>query len=138
MIIEEIRKLKTGERELRKFGWLVGGVFTALASLMWFRHKAYFPYFLAPGILLIVCGFLVPKALKHVYIAWMSIAIVLGFVVSNVILTVFFFLVITPIALITRLLGKDFLALQIDREAPTYWIPRKPGSKPAAEYERQF
>ena len=138
MILEEIKKLKTGERELRKFGWLVGGVFVALATLMWLRHKPYFPYFLVPGVLLIVSGFLFPKILKYVYIAWMSVAIVLGFVVSNVILTVFFFLVITPIGLITRLLGKDFLALKIDREAPTYWIPRERARKIAAEYERQF
>ena len=138
MIIEEIKKLKTGERELRKFGWLVGGVLVALAILMWLRHKTYFPYFLAPGVLLIVFGFLFPKILKHVYIAWMSAAIVIGFVVSNVILTVFFFLVITPIGLITRLLGKDFLALKIDREASTYWIPREGATKTPAEYERQF
>src|ERR1700676_1434089 len=138
MIVEEIKKLKTGERELRKFGWLVGGVFVALATLMWLRHKPYFPYFLAPGVLLIVSGFLVPKILKYVYIAWMSVAIVIGFVVSNVILTVFFFLVITPIGLITRLLGKDFLALKIDREAPTYWIPRERATQTPAEYERQF
>ena len=138
MIIEEIRQLKTGERELRKFGWLVGGVLAALATLMWLRHKTYFPYFLAPGLLLIVCGFLVPKILKHVYIAWMSVAIVIGFVVSNVILTLFFFLVITPIGLITRLLGKDFLALKINRKASTYWIPRERAAKTPADYERQF
>ena len=138
MILEQIKKLKTGERELRKFGWLVGGVFTALASLMWLRHKAYFPYFLVPGVMLIAFGFLRPKALKYVYVAWMSVAIVIGFVVSNVILTLFFFLVITPIGLITRLLGKDFLALKIDREARTYWIPRERATKTPAEYERQF
>jgi saxitoxin biosynthesis operon SxtJ-like protein len=138
MILEQIKKLKTGERELRKFGWLVGGVFTALASLMWLRHKAYFPYFLVPGVMLIAFGFLRPKALKYVYVAWMSVAIVIGFVVSNVILTLFFFLVITPIGLITRLLGKDFLALKIDREAPTYWMARERATQTAAEYERQF
>jgi len=138
MILEQIKKLKTGERELRKFGWLVGGVFTALASLMWLRHKAYFPYFFVLGVMLIAFGFLRPKALKYVYVAWMSVAIVIGFVVSNVILTLFFFLVITPIGLITRLLGKDFLALKIDREAPTYWIARERATKTPAEYERQF
>jgi len=88
--------------------------------------------------LLVISGFLFPRALKYVYIAWMSAAIVLGFVVSNVILTVFFFLVITPIGLITRLLGKDFLALKIDREAPSYWISRARPSKTPAEYEQQF
>jgi len=138
MIREEIKKLKTGRRELRKFGWLVGGVFAALGILMWLRNKTYFPYFLTPGIILIVFGSLFPKALKYVYIAWMSMAVVLGFVVSNVILTIFFFFVITPIGLVARLMGRDFLALKIDREAPTYWIPRERASKTPAEYERQF
>jgi hypothetical protein len=138
MIREEIKKLKTGERELRKFGWLVGGVLIALSILMWLRHRTYFPYFLAPGIALVVFGFLFPKALKHVYIAWMSLAIVLGFVVSNIILTLFFFLVITPIGLTARLLGKDFLRLKIDRETPTYWIRREQITKTPAEYEQQF
>ena len=138
MIREEIKKLKRGERELRKFGWLVGGVLIALSILMWLRHKTYFPYFLAPGVLLIGSGFLFPKALKQVYIAWMSAAIVLGFVVSNIILALFFFLMITPIGLTARLLGKDFLRLKIDREAPTYWIRREQIAKTPAEYEQQF
>src|SRR5437879_5261967 len=125
MILEEIRQLKTGERELWKFGWLVGGVLAALGSFMWLRHKTYFPYFLAPGLVLVACGFLLPKTLKYVYIAWMSVAIVLGFIVSNVILTVFFLLVIAPIGLMARLCGKDFLSLKIQREAPTYWIRRE-------------
>ena len=50
----------------------------------------------------------------------------LGFVVSHVILTLFFFLVITPVGLVARLLGKDFLSLKLDRETQTYWIPRRP------------
>jgi hypothetical protein len=138
MIREEIKQLKTGERELRKFGWLVGGVLAVLGILMWLRHKTYFPYLLAPGVVLVVSGFLFPKVLKYVYIAWMSAAIVLGFVVSNVILTVFFVLVITPIGLIARLWRKDFLALKIDREIPTYWIGRERTAKRPAEYEQQF
>jgi hypothetical protein len=138
MIREDIKQLKTGERELRKFGWLVGGVLAALGTFMWLRHKIYFPYFLGPGIALVVSGFLFPKALKYVYIAWMSVAIVIGFVVSTVILTIFFLLVITPIGLIARLCRKDFLSLKIQRKAPTYWIPRERLVKTAAEYEQQF
>lgn len=138
MIREEIKQLKTGERELRKFGWLVGGVLAALGIFMWVRDKTYFPYLLGPGIVLVVSGFLFPKALKYVYIAWMSVAIVLGFVVSTVILAIFFLLVVTPIGLIARLCRKDFLSLKIQREAPTYWIRREQVVKAATEYERQF
>jgi len=139
MILEEIRQLKTGSRELRKFGLLVGGVFTALGSILWARGKGHFVYFLTPGVLLLALGWLFAKGLKPVYVAWMSLAIVLGFLISNVILTIFFFLVITPIGLVARCLGKDFLRLKLDRSAKTYWLPvERRGAKSPAEYERQY
>jgi hypothetical protein len=134
----EIKELKTGERELRKFGWLVGGVFAVLGLLMWMRHKPLYPYFITPGLVLVIAGLLVPKALKWIYVAWMSLAIVLGHVMSIVILTVFYFLVITPMGLVARLVGRDFLSLKLDRQASSYWIRRDPVPKTAAEYEQQF
>jgi len=60
MIREEIKQLKTGTRELRNFGVLVGAVFAALGLLFLLRGKARYPYFLAPGILLLG-NFLVEK-----------------------------------------------------------------------------
>ena len=138
MIRQEIKELKTGARELRKFGLLVGAVFAALGMLFWWRHKGQYPYFLWPGIFLMCFGAAVPLALKYIYIAWMSLAIVLGLIVSNLLLTVFFILVITPIGLVGRLFGKDFLRLKIDRNATTYWIPRKSGPGTASDYRQQF
>lgn len=93
---------------------------------------------MAAGLGLLISGFLFPKALKSVYLVWMTLAIMLGFVVSNVILIAFFFLVITPVGLIARSLGKDFLGLKISRSTPTYWVPREGGAKTPAEYEQQF
>src|SRR5258706_9166007 len=139
MIREEIKQLRTGPGELRKFGLLVGSVFLALGILFLLRHKTHYSWFLYPGIVLVVAGALIPAALRHVYIGWMSLALFLGFVVSNVILTLFFFVVITPIAMVARLAGKDFLRLTLDRKAASYWIPRKPSvAKTKADYERQF
>jgi len=137
MIRQDIKELKTSKRDLRKFGLLVGGIFAGLGILFWARGKAHYPYFLAPGIALVALGLAIPKVLKPVYIAWMSLAIVLGFVISNVILTLFFFLVITPIGLLARILGKDFLSLKLDRSASSYWIPRQRRTA-KAELERQF
>jgi hypothetical protein len=137
-IRDDIKQLKTGDRDLRMFGLVVGGVFVALGLLFWLRHKAHYPWLLAPGGLLVVLGAVWPRTLKEVYLAWMSLAFVLGFVISHVILTVFFFLVITPIGLIARCFGKDFLSLKLDRRAATYWIQRERKAKSTAEYERQF
>ena len=139
MIWQDIKQLKTGPRDLRKFGLLVGTVFAALGILLWLRGKGHFAYFLAPGAMLVVAGLVFPKALKPVYIGWMSLALVLGLVVSTVLLTVFFFLVITPVGLIARLVGKDFLRLKLRPEDTTYWIRReqKVATSPA-DYEKQF
>jgi hypothetical protein len=138
-ILDDIRQLKTGPRELRKFALVVGGVFGALGVLFWLRHKPTFLYLLAPGLVLMIFGGIWPRALKHVYIAWMALAFLLGFVVSNILLTLLFFLAITPIGLIARLFGRDFLSLKLDRTAPTYWVRREHAvPKPPTEYERQF
>ena len=137
-IREDIQQLETSERDLRKFGLLVGGVLAVLGLLFLIRHKAHYPYFLIPGVVLVVSGAMFPRALRTIYIAWMSVAVVLGFVMAHVILTVFFFLVITPIGLLARLFGKDFLGLKLDRQAATYWIRREQKSKTPANYEQQF
>ena len=138
MIRGEIKQLKTGTRELRKFGLLVGGVFALLGVILLLRHRPAAPYFLIAGALLIMPGLIAPRVLKHVYIAWMSLAIVLGFVVSGVVLILFFLLVITPIGWVARCLGNDFLNLKLDRAAASYWMPRKHKPKTPDEYERQF
>jgi hypothetical protein len=138
MILEDIRQLKTGPRELRRFGLLVGAVFAGLGIFLWARHRPMFPWFLVPGMALIVCGWIIPRALRLVYIPWMSLALALGFVVSHVILTLFFFLVITPVGLLARLLGKDFLRLKLDRQASSYWLPCRKTPESKADYERQF
>ncbi|TAL02048.1 MAG: hypothetical protein EPO07_07705 [Verrucomicrobia bacterium] len=135
---DDLRELKAGPRELRKFGLTVGGVLAALALLFLFRHKVRAPYFLWPGIFLLVFGVVAPRLLKWIYLAWMTLAIVLGFVVSHVLLTLLFFLVITPVGLVARLSGKDFLSLKLDRAAKSYWIPRSRTPKRPEDYERQF
>ena len=137
-IREDIKQLKTGERDLRKFGLVVGAVFVALGLLFLWRHPGRSPYFLIPGGALILLGLVLPRALKWIYIGWMSAAFVLGFVMAHVILTLLFFLMITPIGLIARLFGKDFLSLKLDPKAATYWIRRERKPRSAKEYERQF
>jgi hypothetical protein len=137
-IREDIRQLKTGDRDLQKFGLAVGGVFAALGLLFLWRHKAHWPYFFWPGAALVLSGAVVPRALKWIYIAWMSAAFVLGFVMAHVILTLLFLFILTPMGLLARLAGRDFLSLKLDRAAGSYWIPRKRKPASPADYERQF
>ena len=136
-IREDIKQLKTGPRDLRKFGLLVGGVLAAL-GILYLRRKARYPWFLILGIVLLAFGVVLPRVLKYVYIAWMTLAIGLGFLMAHVILTLFFFLIITPLGLVARVVGKDFLNLKLDKQAATYWIRREQRIRTQANYEQQF
>ncbi len=140
-ITEEIRALDTGRRALRSFGLVVGGVFAGIAAGIGWRHG----WALTPwaaglggvGSALVVLGLLAPTILRPVFKGWMGLAVVLGFVMTRVLLTLVFVLLVVPIGLALRLVGKDLLRLRFDREAPTYWLPKEP-SGGAERLERYY
>ena len=132
---QELKGLKTGKSELRKFGLLVGGVFIGLGLLFWWRDKGYFPVFFVAGAPLVTLGLLFPRSLKTTYLAWMGMAFCLGLVVSTILLTLFFYLVFTPMGLLARLAGKDFLTRKLDRGASSYWVTREPLKKETLEQQ---
>jgi hypothetical protein len=139
MIREELKDLQTDPAALRKFGLTVGGVFVLIGGWFLFRHKPLGPFLLIPGALLVTFGLVLPKTLKHAYVGWMALAFSLGLIVSTLLLTLFFFVVVTPIGLATRLLGKDFLAQKLDLQAQSYWLSRDPSVvRQRSDYERQF
>jgi Saxitoxin biosynthesis operon protein SxtJ len=134
----DLKKLRTGAGDLRKFGVIVGAGFIFLGVLLLLRHRSSYVAFCGAGALLTAFGVIWPRALKYFYIAWMALAFTLGFVMSNVILTLFFFLFVTPIGLLARLFQKDFLARKWDKRAASYWIQCGREVKTANTYERQF
>jgi hypothetical protein len=138
MTNREIEHLSKNLRTLRKFGLLVGGIFLLLGCWSLYRQKPAWPYLLTPGALLVSGGVIAPGSLKHVYIAWMNLGLVLGFVVSNVILTAFYYLIVTPIGLIARVCGQDFLSLKRPSAATSYWVMKPVTARTPQEYEQQF
>jgi hypothetical protein len=139
MLRDEVERLqKAGTRELRHFGLLVGGVFVALGLVWFLRHKPFYWSAFVPGVPLLALGAIVPRALKWPYVAWMAMAMAIGAVISTVLLCLLFYLVLTPIGLVARLAGKDFLGRKLDRKAASYWILRdasKPKEKRAHELQ---
>jgi len=139
MIRDELQKLKTGPAELRQFGLVVGGVFGLLACWFWLRHKPFYPYLFIPAVPLLGLGLVWPRSLKWVHLGWMGLAFLLGHLVSTVLLALCFFLVVTPLGLLARVLGQDFLHRKWDRRAASYWLSRDLSKRKArADYERQF
>ena len=122
---------------LREFGLTIGAVLVILGCVALWRGKGVYPYLLATGILSALLGQRAPAVLKPVQKAWMAFAVVLGFFMSRVVLTMLFYAVITPIGLITKILGKDILNERIEKSRASYWIERKEIKAPAS-YENQY
>lgn len=137
-IISEFKTIKSGRKELREFGLTIGIILVILGGLLLWRHRPAYPYFLTVGGLFIAFGLILPKALKPLQIAWMALGLVLGFFVSRIILMILFYAVITPIGLLTRLLGKDILDERIDKSKTSYWHRRQDGKKEKSSYENQY
>jgi hypothetical protein len=138
MILEEIKSIKETKEDLRKFGYTVGGALLIISAFLFWFEKASYIYFAVPGILLILGGFIVPQLLRPLNKAWMTLAILLGWVMTRVILTILFYLVITPIGFIAKLARKDFLNLKIDKHQESYWVMRERKSLKPIDYDRQF
>jgi hypothetical protein len=96
--------------EDRKFGWTVGGVFALLGGILLWRHRiAAGAVFAAAGGSLLLLAAVSPRLLAAPHRGWLAFAKVLGRVNSAVFLSLTFFLVLTPLAFILRLVGRDEL-----------------------------
>ena len=138
MIIEEIKQIESSPKKLREFGLLVGGVLCALGILLWWRGRDSSPYFVFSGSALMVAGAVVPIVLKPLQKVWMTLAILMSWVMTRVFLSLLFFLALTPIGLIMRLTGKDLLGLKRDPSQGSYWNRRERGARLPQDYEKQF
>jgi hypothetical protein len=137
-LLAEVKSLRSEPRDLRKFGLTVGGVFALLGLWFLYRHKSYAWYCLAPGLGLMALGLLVPRMLRPIFFGWMTVGLALGMVVSSILLTLLFYVIVMPIGLAARVMGKDFLSLRLEPNAPTYWGPREAVGKTKTDYEKQY
>jgi hypothetical protein len=72
-----------------------------------------------------------------IYRTWMFAALPIGWTISHGILGIVFFLVLTPIGLIMRAMGKDSMGKSFDPKAATYWIPHAKAES-SKRYFQQF
>lgn len=80
---------------------------------------------------------LVPAIARPFYVVWYALACTIGLVVSNVLVTLVFFVIFTGIGLAMRMLGRRPLDIAVDRSSGTYWIDNGPPPD-VGRYLRQF
>jgi len=122
----------------RSFGFVVGGIFLFLA--LWPLVHAQSPrwWALIPAVPLLALAVIKPALLQKPNDAWQKLGLLLGKIISPIVMGVIFYLWITPMALILRLMKKRFLTLQFEPEAASYWIARAPREPDPARLRRPY
>ena len=135
-----IEKVDTSHEAVKKTGKAFFIVFTVIATYIFLKHShvsgwtgwdwdggmsaLWWKIFLPAGILIYLLSIVAYPVMKHFHHAWMTFAFILGWFWTRFFLTIFFYLVITPIGLLLRIMGKDLLDERIDKSAKSYWVKR--------------
>lgn len=123
---------------LRHFGVVTGAMFAGIFGL-------FFPWLLGlstpiwPWVVFAVLGglgLLVPKFLQPIYYGWMRFAILLSWITTPIILGILYYLIVTPMGLGMRLLGKDPLRRKHCEDIESYRIHSE--NKKPSDLERPF
>ena len=122
MLVEEIRDIKSTKKKLKNFAVTIFVALILIGIFLLIRKKEYYFYFFIVSITFLISGFIAPFVLKPIYRVWMSIALIMGWVMMRVILSVLFCLVVTPIGLLRRILRKNSMDLKFDKNAESYWV----------------
>ncbi len=140
MLKEELKEIKSTRHDIEQFGFVVGGIFVLIGAwFAWSKHHPWQP-FTAFGFFLVLGGAFFPSVLRPLQRAWMMLSVLLGWFMTRVILSVLFFAILTPVALIARLVGSKFLDLEFrpKENLKTYWRRRIAGVSSKRRLEQQF
>lgn len=118
-----LQKEKTA-RELRDFGFVMAIACLVFAGIGVYKRAAVtnmVAFLLFAALSFIVFSLLNPQALRPLEKRWMQFAEKLSVVMTFVIMSLTFFLMVTPIGILSRIFRKDPLERKIDKNLPTYW-----------------
>lgn len=126
------------DAQARKSALLVGAVLLGIAAWNIYRGRSWaVAVFGAAGAALVLAGLLLPAVARAFHVAWMRLAAALGHVNSRVLLTLMYYLAVTPYGLVSRLAGRDPLRRRAPR-GESYWVERKRSRQAREQFERLF
>ncbi len=128
----------TDKKEIRKFGVISFFFFGCLCALgLWFKKPV--PTVLFGFLSCLGLGFMsLPNAFRPVYRGWLKISRFMGKLITTVMLTLAYYLVMTPSALIKRLFGGCPIPMKFDRKASTYWVDRSEPMQPKERFLKRY
>ena len=136
----EIKALDTSSEEIRKFGLVIAIALGVVGSFVYYKSGSFnVPQWLwGIGLLFLILGFILPSVLRPIYKIWMLFAFFIGGIVSRVILTVLFYVVLTPIGLVMRIFGKDILNKTLDKNQRSYWVKKDLSGYTKDQYGKMY
>lgn len=137
-LLHEIKDIRSDRKALREFGMTLGIFFGLLAAFLWWQGKTVYPYLFGLGVLFLFFGFAAPTLLKPIQKAWMTLAVVMGAVMSRVLLCALYYFVMTPIAWTAKVFGNKFLTGGPDTTLKSYWTTHKNERDDKKSFENQF
>jgi hypothetical protein len=122
----------------RAFAFVFAVFFSCVGlSLLRAHHPVRWWAFVVAGLFL-VAGIVKPAWLSPLNKYWTKVGVLMGRIVGPVVTAVLFYAVVTPTALLFRIMGKDPLRLSRDPEARSYWIEREPPGPAPETMANQF
>jgi len=105
----------------RRFGLLFSIIFLFLAYYFHNKNEYFFILFITILILFLTLSIFKPSLLNAPSNYWLKFGLILGKIISPIILGIIFFLILTPISIITRIFGRDELRLK-KRNKKSFWV----------------
>ena len=126
------------KKDLRNFGLFLTVLLGVLGGISFYRQGGAWPYLWGVAGYALICGLLIKPALRPVFKAAMWLGMKINWVMTRVILTIFFVVFLTPLGLVMRLFRADLLHRRYDPDAKTYWQPHKQPTYKPEQSERLF
>ena len=111
-------------------------IFAIVASVLLYKGRGSYVYFYGASAFFAAFAAFAPMALLPAYRAWAVFARALAWVNTRLLLGILFYLMITPLGLVLRALGKDPLERAPDPAADTYWAQREKIADPSRYYKQ--
>ena len=118
----------------RSFGILFSIVFAIIAFWPIINGNPLRLWSIPISIIFLVLGLLNSKLLNPLNIIWVKFGELLGRIIAPIVMAIIYFIIVTPIGLFMRLIGKDLLNIKFSK-ANTYWIKRE---KKISSMKKQF
>jgi len=122
----------------RSFGLIVGGVLALIGAIGFFRDSHHWIWWSSGAALLLAAALLAPGRLGPLNRLWTRFGLLLAAVVSPIVLAMLFYLCVTPVGILMRLVGKDPMQLRFFPEAGSYWIRRDPAGPEPDTLKNQY